>query len=56
VLDRLAALARIAEIDAEALCSDTELAEIPQRLAELVLHFEQTVSARAQAVCQLLQC
>jgi predicted nucleic acid-binding Zn-ribbon protein len=35
VLDRLAALARIAEIDAEALRSGTELREIPQRLAEL---------------------
>jgi uncharacterized protein len=35
VLDRLAALARIAEIDAEALRTDTELADIPARLAEL---------------------
>jgi predicted nucleic acid-binding Zn-ribbon protein len=35
VLDRLAALASIAEIDAAALRSDTELAEIPQRLSEL---------------------
>lgn len=35
MLDRLAALARIAEIDADALRQDTELAEIPQRLAEL---------------------
>lgn len=35
MLDRLAALASIAEIDAAALRSDTELADIPQRLAEL---------------------
>lgn len=39
MLDRLAALAKIAEIDAEALRTDTELAEIPARLQEL----EQTV-------------
>jgi predicted nucleic acid-binding Zn-ribbon protein len=39
VLDRLAALAKIADIDADALRTDTELAEIPARLAEL----EQTV-------------
>lgn len=39
MLDRLAALAKIAEIDADALRTDTELAEIPARLAEL----EQTV-------------
>jgi predicted nucleic acid-binding Zn-ribbon protein len=35
VLDRLAALAKIAEIDAEALRTDTELADIPARLLEL---------------------
>ncbi len=35
MLDRLAALAKIADIDADALRSDTELAEIPQRLSEL---------------------
>lgn len=35
MLDRLAALAKIAEIDADALRSDTELTDIPQRLAEL---------------------
>lgn len=35
MLDRLAALAKIAEIDAEALRTDTELAEIPARLSEL---------------------
>ena len=35
MLDRLAALAKIAEIDADALRTDTELADIPARLAEL---------------------
>jgi len=35
VLDRLAALAKIAEIDADALRTDTELADIPARLSEL---------------------
>jgi predicted nucleic acid-binding Zn-ribbon protein len=35
VLEQLAALAKIAEIDAEALRSDTELKEIPERMAEL---------------------
>jgi predicted nucleic acid-binding Zn-ribbon protein len=35
VLEQLAALAKIAEIDAEALRSDIELKEIPERMAEL---------------------
>jgi predicted nucleic acid-binding Zn-ribbon protein len=35
VLEQLAALAKIAEIDAEALRSDTELKDIPERMAEL---------------------
>jgi predicted nucleic acid-binding Zn-ribbon protein len=35
VLEQLAALAKIADIDAEALRSDTELKEIPARLEEL---------------------
>jgi uncharacterized protein len=35
VLEQLAALAKIADIDAEALRTDTELREIPERLAEL---------------------
>jgi predicted nucleic acid-binding Zn-ribbon protein len=35
VLEQLAALAKIADIDAEALRSDTELKEIPERLGEL---------------------
>jgi hypothetical protein len=34
VLEQLAALAKIAEIDAEALRSDNELKEIPERIAE----------------------
>jgi hypothetical protein len=35
VIEQLAALAKIAEIDSEALRSDTELKEIPERMAEL---------------------
>ena len=35
MLEQLAALAKIADIDAEALRSDTELKEIPERLGEL---------------------
>lgn len=35
MLEQLAALAKIADIDAEALRSDTELREIPERVAEL---------------------
>jgi predicted nucleic acid-binding Zn-ribbon protein len=35
VLEQLAALAKIADIDAEALRSDTELKDIPERLGEL---------------------
>jgi predicted nucleic acid-binding Zn-ribbon protein len=35
VLEQLAALAKIADIDAEALRSDTELKEIPERMAAL---------------------
>jgi predicted nucleic acid-binding Zn-ribbon protein len=35
VLEQLAALAKIADIDAEALRSDTELKQIPERLSEL---------------------
>lgn len=35
MLEQLAALAKIADIDAEALRSDTELKEIPERMAEL---------------------
>jgi len=35
VIEQLAALAKIADIDAEALRSDTELKEIPERIAEL---------------------
>ena len=35
MIEQLAALAKIAEIDSEALRSDTELKEIPERMAEL---------------------
>jgi len=35
VLEQLAALAKIADIDAEALRSDTELKDIPERIADL---------------------
>lgn len=35
MIEQLAALAKIAQIDAEALRSDTELKEIPERMAEL---------------------